>query len=339
MLTTFWRSVAVPVELISDTSLSPHTRQLYMSLASRCRDRRPVRLSFPALAAASGIRAARTLRAGVRELADRGWLAVQRGMPMGYIVRTATQKRCIDVPAYLIHHPALSPLAKCLYALLLCNIPAGDTTVAISQADLAAVAGLRSESAVHRHIVQLRQAGWLQTRYGRRQPIRYQPLDPHRAARDDVSARIRARLFRRETFKGEALMKEMLSVLVDDTRFEDNARPGFLINPLTDERLEFDRWYFEAGTAFEFNGPQHERPTGIAPDIEAVRQQQARDLIKAALAAQRGITLITVLAHDLSFERLARLIGDRLPLREPEPADPVVQLLARESRSYVYQWT
>lgn len=32
-------------------------------------------------------------------------------------------------------------------------------------------------------------------------------------------------------FRGEAIMKEYLSLLIDSDEFEDNARPGFLVNP------------------------------------------------------------------------------------------------------------
>lgn len=70
-------------------------------------------------------------------------------------------------------------------------------------------------------------------------------------------------------------MREYLSLMIDSGEFEDNAAPGFLVNPLTDERLQFDRFY-PPGVAFEFNGPQHYgatstksvRPCSTAPANE-----------------------------------------------------------------------
>lgn len=214
---------------------------------------------------------------------------------------------------------------------------ANNRGVTMQLSELARNAGIRSPTTVISHIKKLVGAGWLRVTPGGQRPNRYEPLDPHLAAREEMLGRVQARM-RREPFKGEAILKELLNVLVADDRFQDNARPGFLINPLTGERLEFDRWYTEAGVAFEFNGPQHEQPTAFSPDMAAVRAQQARDLMKAAIAAQHDIALIVVQPGDLRFERLAQLIGDRLPLRKLQAADPVIKYLTRDSRAYARQW-
>jgi len=143
------------------------------------------------------------------------------------------------------------------------------------------------------------------------------------------------RRLKREDHKGEALMKEMLSVLVADEHFQDNARPGFLVNPLTGERLEFDRWYINARVAFEFNGAQHYTATEHFPDEAEVRQQRARDLMKEALARQQGIRLVAVHSRDLTFQRLGKLAARFLPVRQPVSEDPVVKTLNRLSRAYI----
>lgn len=39
-----------------------------------------------------------------------------------------------------------------------------------------------------------------------------------------------------------------------------NASPGYLINPYTGERMQFDR-YYPPGVAIEFQGAQHDGPT------------------------------------------------------------------------------
>lgn len=130
-------------------------------------------------------------------------------------------------------------------------------------------------------------------------------------------------------------MKELLNVIVADDTFQDNARPGFLVNPLTTERLEFDRWYPTAGVAIEFNGPQHYRATEDFPDLDQVRQQQARDLMKAALANEHNISLITVQPPELTIAILIEKVSGLLPIRELRFEDPVVRYLHRSSQGYV----
>ncbi|WP_264844312.1 hypothetical protein [Caldinitratiruptor microaerophilus] len=138
----------------------------------------------------------------------------------------------------------------------------------------------------------------------------------------------------REAYKGEAVIKELANVQVASNRFHDNARPGFLVNPLTGERLEFDRWYLE-GVALEFQGRQHYEPTEAFPDPEKQRQQRARDLIKLALAREHGVRVVLIHPEDLTFERLRAKLEGLLPLRELHEEDPVVQYLRTVSRRYV----
>ena len=41
-------------------------------------------------------------------------------------------------------------------------------------------------------------------------------------------------------YAGEAVLKAVLSVIVDESAYMDNARPSFLVNPLTQQLLEYD---------------------------------------------------------------------------------------------------
>src|SRR5690606_12471297 len=109
-------------------------------------------------------------------------------------------------------------------------------------------------------------------------------------------------------------MREYLSLLIDSDEYEDNAAPGFLVNPLTEERLQLDR-YYPPGVAFEFNGPQHYGPTEHYTAEEAVKQR-VRDLIKAGICAGRGIQLKIVHAEDLSLSKMKKIVGHLLPLRD-----------------------
>jgi hypothetical protein len=106
--------------------------------------------------------------------------------------------------------------------------------------------------------------------------------------------------------KGEFLMKRLLDLLVYNP-YIDNARPDFLINPLTGEPLELDR-YFPDGAGFEHNGTQHYATTDLYDDAEALKQAQSRDLMKSGLCQKAGVALVTVRAEDLSIEGIRRLL-------------------------------
>lgn len=331
----FWRSLSIPEDLIKDLALPPSARYLYMVLAGRCRaGDKYCRVSLRDLGAASGIKSKGTLRAHLETLAARQWVSIHNepGLPSTFILRGPRRGRGVAIPVSLVKHPQLSSTAKGLYVTVAAYRPTGQAGWAVSQARLAEAVGLKSVTTVRSLVDELCRAGWLRlSRPGR--VYSFEPSDPHLAARHAVLNQVLRRI-KRENFKGEALMKEMLSVLIADDNFEDNARPGFLVNPLTGERLEFDRWYINARVAFEFNGDQHYRPTDSYPDEEEVRRQRARDLMKAALAQQQGIRLVTVHPGDLTFERLGRLTAGLLPVRQPVAEDPVVRKLNHLSSTY-----
>ncbi|HLO02512.1 MAG TPA: hypothetical protein VK191_05355, partial [Symbiobacteriaceae bacterium] len=127
--------------------------------------------------------------------------------------------------------------------------------------------------------------------------------------------------------------REYLSLLIDCDEFEENARPGFLINPLTDELMELDR-YYPPSVAFEFNGPQHYRTTALYAKESKLRTQQMRDLMKTGHCARRGITLVVVHAADLSLAGMQAKVADLLPLRNLLGHDPLIAFLERVSRPY-----
>lgn len=151
--------------------------------------------------------------------------------------------------------------------------------------------------AVKRAVSELVETGWLQiTQKNQLAPV-------HFVLRNPIDDRSRAEVARAERrleeapFLGEALMREYLSLLVDADDFEDNAAPGFLVNPWTDERLQFDRFY-PPGVAFEFNGPQHYGPT---------------DRFSGGYAAkQRGRDYMPPVSFGGQTEKAGRSIGSSL---------------------------
>jgi len=134
-------------------------------------------------------------------------------------------------------------------------------------------------------------------------------------------------------YYGEGLMREWLTLLIPLDHFEDDASPGFLINPYTGEEMQFDRLY-PPDVAFEFNGPQHYGPTALYPSEEQARRQMGRDLIKRGICTNRGIQLVTVHAEDLSLEGMLRLIPNCLPRRNLDGMDLVIEHLESLSQKY-----
>ncbi len=127
-------------------------------------------------------------------------------------------------------------------------------------------------------------------------------------------------------------MREYLTLLVDSDDFEDDASPGFLVNPFSDERLELDRFY-PPGAAFEFNGPQHYGATDRFPDKD-VAKQRGRDHLKIGICMSKGIHLHGIHAEDLTLETMRRKAGAVLPLRDLSGHEPLVAFLEAVARRY-----
>lgn len=327
------------MKLITDGNLTLRSRFIYMLLTSLCpKDARSCLASNTMLFSLSGIRSRGGLQHHLDELVRQKYLLMERhpGPHRTRYILLPPGGPTVPLPAYLIQHSAMPPEAKTLYALLAVEeekFPS-DQGVKMRQNQLAARAGIGSENTVRGYVRALGEAGWLKVE--RRSGVRsyiYRVADPHRAMRRWVRANVSYRI-RRGEYKGEAIMKEMLNILIPDQNFEDNARPGFIINPGTQERLEVDRYYPRARVAFEFNGPQHYRTTERFSDPVAVQAQKARDLIKTALLMTRQIHLITVHAEDLSLPRLQTLVGPLVPLRDIRWEDPVTQKVEQEAGRY-----
>lgn len=334
-----WWQLRIPVPLITDRTLALRSRFLYMLLASLCaQDTRWCLTSNAMLFSLSGIRTRGGLKPHVEELVSRKYLLTERqpGPHRTRYILVPPAGPTVALPAYLIQHPNMPPEAKVLYALLAVEGQQSPSVqgIALRQDQLASLAGIASANTLRGHVRSLKEAGWLKV--VRRPGIRcynYVPVDAHLTMRRWARAHVAQRI-KRQQFKGEAIMKELLNILIDDQHFEDNARPGFVINPGTQERLEVDRYYPGARVAFEFNGPQHYRTTEKFSDPVAVQAQRARDLIKTALLLTRDIHLITVHPEDLSLSRLRSLIGSLLPLRTIRWEDPVIRKVEQEASRY-----
>lgn len=241
--------------------------------------------------------------------------------------------RKLEIPVGLVRDRSLPAAVMGTYVVLAGLCKDGNRCT-VKRRDLMKTLGVRSLTTVRSYLRKLQEHGWIEFEYVRtagHTVVVLHDIDEERMIRH--LELIRRRLERAE-FKGEGIMKEWLDLLVDTDQHDDNARPGFLVNPLTGERLEFDRWY-PCGVAFEFNGPQHYRPTEAYSDPEQLRRTRLRDAIKRGLGQELGIKVVIVRPEDLSYDGIRAKVEGLLPLRDIPLDDPRVQLLMRVSLNYL----
>src|SRR5690606_34393418 len=134
----------------------------------------------------------------------------------------------------------------------------------------------------------------------RRAPIWFRLQHADQAYKAEVEARLE-----RAGYRGEALMRSILSLIADTKECEDGSGPEFLVNPATGERLELDRYYPLHRVAFEFNGKQHYIATGPFSKRE-VAAQRKRDRLKQRICNEKNVKLVVVHAEDLTLRGMLR---------------------------------
>lgn len=234
--------------------------------------------------------------------------------------------RTTAIPPRLLAEPRVRPQAKLLYGILQ-TLPTTEFTYATlgPQANLSAKT---TKQLVH----ELTQTGWITTtQRNQMAPIAFTLCNPEIDRSANEVAQAERRLIR-TNYAGEAIMHLYLSLLIDSDEFEENARPGWLINPLTNETMELDRYYAPI-IAFEYNGPQHYRTTKQYPSAEDLAMQRARDLMKEGHCARRGVRFVVVTRRDLTLETMKRKVGTLLPLRDLRGHEALLNLL-EEARTF-----
>jgi len=297
----------MPARLLLDGDLSASAKLLWLT-GRLCDDWSPAGLQR-----ISGL-ARGTVLKGLTELRAAGWFA-----------HTTRGERKVVVPGDLLTDVRLGVNARLLYGVL--QLAEGPC----SYAGLSSLACM-SPNTVKRAVGELVRAGWLQVS----QPHKYAPvrfvLSHPQAARDQAELEAARQRLEEAPYLGEALMREFLSLLIDSDAFEENASPGFLVNPWTDERMQFDRFY-PPDVAFEFNGPQHYGPTGRFSGESAARQR-GRDYMKMGICVERGIRLVIIHPEDLTLKAMSAKLGDHLPRRELTGHEPLIRFLEAVSRRY-----
>lgn len=229
----------------------------------------------------------------------------------------------VSIPADLVLDKSLDPIAKYLYLIIRLKKPK-------SVKELAEIAGTYRNGA-SKQCKTLEAAGWIimPDKPGMEPFIATAP----RRVQNAMASRLKdKRWASRHT--GEFLMKAWLDLLVDSDNFLDNCRPSFLVNPTTQELMEYDRLY-EEGVAFEYNGRQHYTPTERFSDVDKIQQLQLRDQLKAGISQEHGIEFIEIIESDLNLENMLTSIPDMLPLRPIDTNGTYVRGLARLSEEYI----
>lgn len=237
----------------------------------------------------------------------------------------------VKVPAALLAEASVGTQAKVLYGLLQVTPGFHGQSGHFSYASLRSLSHL-SRNTLKQAVTELLTARWIQiTEAGRAAPLHFKLGTPEQR-RSQAEVAIAKRRLKRAKFRGEAIMQEYLSLLIDSDQFTDNARPGFLVNPLTKERLELDRFY-PPNVAFEFHGHQHDHATERYSQ-EEVDAQQLRDYVKAGICLYRDIRLVIIRAKDLSLQGMTEKIGQSLPLRNLAGHELLTDFLEETSLRY-----
>lgn len=241
------------------------------------------------------------------------------------VVRSKVGGRAIPVPPELLHDTSVSPAAR-LLRMQLQATAARKGSLKLKWASLCEE-GHKGIKSVRKSLDELVEAGWLSVeQVNRLAPLcltRRNPIREHYENRKAVA--MRAIMLAK--FKGEALLKEIVSVLTTCRNYLCNAAPAFL------EGMEIDLWFPKRDLAMELNGNQHYVATEFYGE-ETVRKQRLRDAAKREICAREGINLVIVRPQDLSVATILEKIGKLLPMRNLLGAQPLIDYLDAECAAY-----
>jgi hypothetical protein len=331
-------TISVPVSLLATSELLVTDKLVWMALDASgvIPAKRPA--SQTALAQALGL-CRQTVAKALRRLEALGWVSPgapdRSGGPSAPSTTARLPKlrgRRVTVAARLVLEGLLPARARLVHMLL-----AAATGGAVVHCDryqsIAQMLHLCVRTA-RRAIAQLVEANWLvPNRDDGAAPV---ALTLRNAARDFFSRMLvdLTRDIREAKFKGEALLRGWLTVLVDDDDYEDEASPAYARHRATGGRLRFDRLYFRLSLAAEYNGPQHDHATELY-DQEEVDKQRRRDAAKRRICVKRGIRLLVFHAKDLSREVIEERLRGLVPLRSLlDGGEEVVAFLTRSCDAY-----
>lgn len=329
------RSVAVPVSLLFSKELTPAAKFVWI----RLRFDEIHRGGYPhlprQLKKRTGLSRS-TVYDALRQGAESGWFVKFQDPKSGRgrwktVWPDRGGQRVVHFPVALIRAAhVLRPQSILCYGILqlLPDFRAKSRSGTFKWAELSVRTGLHLRT-IKRAIRALAESRWIvMAQKHRRARIWFRLLNADHAYKEEV----RAKLDRVE-YAGEALMRSFLSLIVDTKECEDGARPEFLVNPASGERMEFDRYYPLHRVAFEFNGKQHYVATGPYTK-QQVTAQRKRDRLKRQICKEKGIDLVVVHANDLSLTGMLRKVGSLLPRRALRGFRETIRYLNHLGRRY-----
>ncbi|HYG56894.1 MAG TPA: hypothetical protein VD902_02335 [Symbiobacteriaceae bacterium] len=305
----------VPAALLLSPDLSVSAKLIWMVEGLRPAGVKP---GTTWLCQASGLSRPTVLTA-LAQLAAQGWDPARAEEP------------AVPVPAALLTNRKIGIHGRVLYGLLLLTPAFSHPSGSFTYAELAAMSHASPNTAA-KAVAELASAEWIMVeRKSRLARIRFELTFPGCTRGMDALAAAQSRLNHVDHY-GEGLMREYLSLLIDQEDYQDGAFHGFLVNPRTGELLQLDRFY-PPNVGFEFNGPQHNRATDKYP-AQVVARQQERDYVKLGICVTRGITLVTIYPEDLTLKRMQQKVANLLPLRDLTGHELLIDHLEMESSDY-----
>ncbi|HHW08459.1 MAG TPA: hypothetical protein GXX29_00635 [Firmicutes bacterium] len=325
--------VQVPVTFLIDPRLRPTAQLLWLALwisgpsAGIALDQL---LSPTRLSKITGL-SCPTVRKGIAQLIEHRWLIWpvidSRIFPSGIFEHC----RIVYLPSDLITDHKVSPQAKMLYGYLqyLPNYVYWKREGRTTYQALSQILSINVKT-VRQAMYMLRSNGWIKTvQANQKAEIKYTLTHPVVTHYETLWRHVD-----KAEFRGETLMKEWLSVLIDSAEYVDNGYFGFLINPETNEQLQLDRYYMNFKVAFEFNGDQHYKSSALF-DKETVAKQMRRDRIKKEICKHMGITLVIIHWNDLhNIGALLQNLPNKLPLRDLSQYESHLAFLQSETSKY-----
>ncbi len=328
------RTVDVPLALLLSRSLTPAAKLLWIRLRFDATHKRQRSHMPDRLAKRTGL-ARSTVYVALKSAVASGWL-------VSYRQRSSGKRRwrigfpaldnpsVVKIPVDLIRAShTVRPQTLLCYGLLQATSEFNGLTGFFKWAEFSKKTGLHIKT-VKRAIRALAAAHWIAIRQeNRRASLWFRLQHADQAYKAEV-----ARGLGESKYSGEGLLRACLSLIVDTQECEDGARPNFLENPSTGERMELDRFYPVDRVAFEFNGRQHYVATGRFSKQEVIAQRK-RDALKRQICKDKKIALVVVHAEDLSLTNLRRKIGDKLPMRVLRGFKQTIQYLKHCSQRYI----
>ena len=325
--------VRVPVDLLLDSSITASAMVVWIALRLYPELTKHGRPSPSQLAILTGL-SRPTVRQGLARLAAAGWYQLSPARPVLPPAKPNT-RHFIEIPGELLDDRSIRPQAVVMYGLLQATPEYKPPTGKYTRKQLREMTG-KALKTISRATNALANRGWIErTRKNHLCPYTFTVKNPvYEQYRKEIR-RIMRRI-RRPNNVGQGLMGELLSQIVASREYQDNATPGFLVNPYTREMMELDRYYAHARVALEFNGPQHYMETDFA-GFEDVVKQQMRDVAKRLICEKRGIRLVVIHPEDLTLKKMIQKVRNLLPLRDLRRSNPIIRYL--EKRAWLYRQT